>query len=514
MEANFFRALAREVETIASGRRIEKIFAPTDGTWTFRLDSHHALRFLIYRPAKSAGLFFFTDQKPVNPMQPPARVMWYRKRVAGRRILAQHTDWPSLRLAWELTPKSAPGHGRFLIFSLRGDLALADELPAAFGAEATWPALDQVLDQSREAWREHPHLSPPLRRALAARSDDDAASLYATLMSGSTGQYCLHKGGFPLPWRSSEKDEQFGSALEAATVHGEQTLFPLLERDDFSPQRARLKRERKKIRRALARLDQEKQVLDQRRVLKVQAEAMQAEMYRLKDLDESDEAETLHLKHPEHGPLEIRLDPKLDLVENMERLFKLAAKAERGYVHLARRKNELGKEMARLEAESAALAKGAPAHRHDEPKASSTEQQGPPPLPKRYRGMAVSLFTSSDGMLILRGKNKKANHEILSKAASPFDWWFHAAHGPSSHVILKRDHPGQEVPEQTLLEAAGLCALKSHYRDAGKADIMFALVKDVRKVKGWDHGRVAVDQVLGTVRVDIEDGLEKKLARS
>lgn len=503
MEANFFRRLAAEVEQLVLLRRIEKIFSPVEDAWTFRLDNRRSQRFMIFRPAKSAGLFFFTDQMPTNPAQPPARAMWYRKRVAGRRILKQFVDWPNLRLAWELTPREQTGHGRYLVLSMRDDLALADELDPSFRATPTWPAFTDAL--AEDAWHGFPHLSPPLRHALKSLPRKEAAQLFELMTSGATKGFYLGatKNAFPLPWATSPDDQRYATAMDTASIHGERTLFPDLERQDFSPERARLKRARKKIRRALARLEQEKLVLDERRALKHQAEALQAEMYRLKGMEHTGQ---IQVEHPELGLLEITLDPRYSVLENMERFFKLAAKAERGYVHLARRRNELGKEMARLESASSCLADAPSKDDRDAP-------EGPPPLPKRYQGMAVTLFTSSDGMLIVRGRNKKANHQMLSKTASPFDWWFHAAQGPSAHVILKRDHPGQDVPERTLLEAATLCALKSSYRDAEKAEIMFALVKDVRKVKGWAHGQVTVDQVLGTVLVRIDPKLEATLAR-
>jgi predicted ribosome quality control (RQC) complex YloA/Tae2 family protein len=100
---------------------------------------------------------------------------------------------------------------------------------------------------------------------------------------------------------------------------------------------------------------------------------------------------------------------------------------------------------------------------------------------------------------------------MLSKAASPFDYWFHVEDGPSSHVILKRDHPGQNVPETSLTQAAILCGLKSYRKDDGKADVMYALVKDVRKVKGFNLGQVAVDRKLGTLRVDLDPAMEERL---
>lgn len=198
----------------------------------------------------------------------------------------------------------------------------------------------------------------------------------------------------------------------------------------------------------------------------------------------------------------VELNPHLSVTENMEKYFRLAAKAQRGFPHIERRRKELQRELDNIENGQVAV---------PDPKPQRASEPGSPSLPKRYKGLAVSLFRSSDGFTIIRGKNKQANHDILSKAASPFDYWFHVADGPSSHIILKRDHPGQDVPETTLTEAAVLCGLKSYRRDDGKADVMYALVKDVRKVKGFAPGQVMVDKKLGTLRVALNPALEDTL---
>lgn len=187
----------------------------------------------------------------------------------------------------------------------------------------------------------------------------------------------------------------------------------------------------------------------------------------------------------------------------MERYFKQAAKAQRGYPHIERRRQELLRDLARVEDGTYEF--------HPAVQGSEALPDGPPALPKRYRGLAVTLFRSTDGFTIIRGKNQKANHQILSQAASPFDYWFHVEDGPSSHVILKRDHPGQDVPETTLEQAAILCGLKSYRRNDGKADIMYALVKNIRKVKGYNLGQVAVDEKIGTLRVALDPALETTL---
>jgi predicted ribosome quality control (RQC) complex YloA/Tae2 family protein len=512
MEANFFRHLAREAGEALKGRRIEKIHSPADNVWTVRLDGPLATRHLLFRPAKHAGLLFFSDQKPANPLTPPARVMWLRKRIQGRRITAWHAHWPSLRIALELTPSRRDGAARYLLLDLRTGLRLTDELPDNFDETPDWPELREVL-QSKDVWRRYPQISPPLRKRLHALEGDEAAALYARVRNGDIPErlYVPQQPdgpGLPLVWPSPGQNLTFNSALDAASAWGLPTLFPDLEEQAERPEQVLLRRRRKKTLRALAKLDQEKERLEGLLALREHGEAIKANMHLLSRYDGESERlpETMRLPHPNLGPLDIAMDPALSASANMERCFRMADKGQRGFTHLARRRNELGRELARIESGQGSAFTARPGA--DSPEAK------PAPLPKRWKGLAVHLFTTSDGFTVARGKNKKANHEMLSKAASPFDYWFHAADGPSSHVILKRDYPDQNVPLQSLQEAAALCALKSAFKKDGRVEVMFALVKDVRKVKGWAHGQVSVQQVQGTVAARPDPDLETRLARS
>ncbi|MBG0791901.1 MAG: DUF814 domain-containing protein [Desulfovibrionaceae bacterium] len=505
MEASFFRFLTAELAPALTGRRIDKVFAPAPAVWTLKIQNTGEPLHLLYRPAKSAGHLFLSAIKPANPADAPAMAMWFRKRLRNRRILGVHADWPNLRLALELTPRDEPDAGRFLIMDCRTGMELADALPADFGAQPEWPALEDVLADP-DVWRKYPHISPPLRRAVRSLPVEKAHRLYLGIATGEASAFCLPKTqdgwGAPLAWCLNEEDERFDSALAAANAYGERTLFPLLDIEEDRPERTLLKRARKKVQRNLKRLDEEKQRLDELAAEQIKAEALQAELYRFKDAEGLTE---IMVTHPKNGAMTVPLNPHLSPTENMERYFKLAAKAQRGFPHIERRRSELLRELEQIE-------DGSYEFHPAQVQRTDTLPDGPPALPKRYRGLAVSLFRSSDGFTIVRGKNKKANHDILSKAASPFDYWFHVADGPSSHVILKRDHPSQEVPETTLAEAAALCGLKSYRSEDGKADVMYALVKDIRKVKGFNIGQVAVDKKLGTLRVDLDPALEKNLS--
>lgn len=504
MEANFFRFLAAEIGVFLVGRRIDKVFAPAPGVWTLKIQNSGAPLHLLFRPAKTAGHLFLSHTKAVNPANAPAMAMWFRKRLRNRKVIGWHMDWPNLRLALHLSPRNHPPCGDYLVIDIRNGMEFVDKLDSHFDKQPEWPTLEEAIGDS-EIWRDYPHLSPPLRKALSELPEEDAHTFYLGIASGSSTIFHLcwtEQQGWAPPtlWSCGGDEDLFDSALDASNAFGERTLFTLMEMEEDKPTQTLLKRARKKVKRNLARLNQEEERLKRLAAEKIKAEAMQAELYRFKDQEGLEE---VTVEHPDHGPLTVPLNPHLSPTENMELYFKKADKADRGFPHIRRRKKELEAELDRL------INGSLP--EHHQPAPEKNQPKTPPSLPKRYKGLAVSLFTSSDGFTIVRGKNKKANHDIISKAASPFDYWFHLVDGPSSHVILRRDHPGQEIPETTLNEAATLCALKSYRKEDDKADVMYALVKDVRKVKGFAHGQVVVDQKIGTIRVTIDSELENKL---
>jgi hypothetical protein len=205
--------------------------------------------------------------------------------------------------------------------------------------------------------------------------------------------------------------------------------------------------------------------------------------------------------------VEIALDPGLTVRENMEHCFARAAKGERGLGIVAARVLALQRELDAAR-QGALPSQPLPGRRPD---SSAPDASAPIILPARFRKIKVQAYRSSDGFLIVRGRSAQANHQLLTRAASPFDYWLHARDGPGAHVIIKRDFPAQEVPERTIHEAAALAALASHLKMADRGDVLLCLVKDVRPIKGAALGMVGVDKVLRTVRPAIEPALEEKL---
>lgn len=491
MDASVFCFVAGELAQRIRGMRVEKVFTPLPETWTFSLGRAGHLVLCTARPTP---FVYLAEHKPENPHSPSGSAMWLRKRLKGRRILDLVSDWPRRRLALDLSP----GQGRWIILDLEAAPLLVDELPAGFGDKPQWPALERILDEDG-LWRTLPHLTPPLRHYLRSVSRSQAQAMVDSLRTGQASRFYHgfdHRG---LPqvrlWPLKDGDV-CPSALEAARQAYGRTLAQIAREHDGADSAAA--RNVRRIERALARVGEDEErlrgMVDQRgHGLLLQAN--------LHGLDKNVRLARLRLSDERGEDVDVRLDPGLTVRENMERFFTRAAKGERGLGIVAARAQALRQEL------EAARQGAAPAKTVGRVPARAVSET----LPAKYRKIKVQAYRSSDGFLIVRGRSAQANHQLLTQAASPFDYWLHAQDGPGAHVIIKRDFPAQEVPERTILEAAALAALASHLKLADRGDVLLCLVKDVRPIKGAALGMVGVDKVLRAVRPLIDPALEERL---
>src|SRR5699024_341926 len=68
-------------------------------------------------------------------------------------------------------------------------------------------------------------------------------------------------------------------------------------------------------------------------------------------------------------------------------------------------------------------------------------------------------YYSSDGTLILVGKNNHQNDQLTMRMANKSDWWLHTKDIPGSHVVIRSEAPSPE----TIEEAAHLAAYHSKF---------------------------------------------------
>ncbi|MBI4806536.1 MAG: DUF814 domain-containing protein [Desulfovibrio sp.] len=485
MDAAFFRFLGPELINVLGGVRFDTVFSPAPGFWTFVFsppvsptpESPPDCRFLLLRVHSRAGALLLSPTKPVNPPQPSAKVMWLRKRLRGRRVTGGACDWPTRRLALELTA----GEGRYLFLSMDDDPTVLESLPEGFATGGNWNTPEEAAGDAA--------CPRSIRRALEREEPEDRDGLLQAFKDGRSAGFFLAESQQeegPLPWPAGRESVRYPTALAAGAAYGETSFFSALLPVDQEPKRAETRRKKR-----LALLDQDTQRLKGLEEQQLYGEAVAAN---LSALDPREKSAPMALEHPVHGVMTVPFDPSRTVLENMERFFKKAAKGRRGQVHVER---------LRLEAEQGVA-----------PKAKTRPPQSVKKsvAPDRRSTIPLHRFTSSDGFLILRGKNSAANHKLLSELASPFDYWLHAEGGPGAHVIIKRDHPGKEVPETTLREAAVLAGLSSWRAADAKANVLYALASEVRKIKGAALGRVRLENAK-TVLVELDPLLEARLRR-
>lgn len=496
MEALFFRSLIQALPPALLGRRIERIHSPRGPWWTLRLQPGPSPCFLLFAHHPSPLALALSEHRPENPLQPPPQVMRLRKAVLGLRILDVKTDWISRRLALGLGPCTPEV---WLVLDLRAGMALADEPPQWADREAAWPSLTEIRG-NKDIWKTFAHLSPLLRKTLAALPHAEGERLYADLQNIEPRRFYLytdsHGARTACPWplpaalRQGMREQRVDSALEAAAMHAEGVFFP--SRTPTGASTCTLK----KRTRLLRRLDADEQRMAGYCRLTDQAQLLRANLHRLPVHSRMEQAA---LTAPDGSETVVRLDPRRTILENMEHWFGLADKGRRGLAHIARRRMEVRAMLPDAAEEPVCSARAARRTHQDR-----TGQVRP------KSALPMHRFLSSDGFTILRGKNQKANHALLTRLARPADYWFHAEHGPGAHVVLKRDAPGQDVPEQSMREAAILAGLASHYSTADRASIICAEVRHVKTVKG-SPGLARVEKPLRTLLVDLDPELGRRL---
>ena len=98
-------------------------------------------------------------------------------------------------------------------------------------------------------------------------------------------------------------------------------------------------------------------------------------------------------------------------------------------------------------------------------------------------------FVSSDGFDIYVGRNNTQNDYLTLKMANSSDIWFHTKDIHGSHTVIKLGLD-KDVPERTILEAAGLAAYYSKARESSQVPVDYTTIKNVKKPNGAKPGMV------------------------
>jgi predicted ribosome quality control (RQC) complex YloA/Tae2 family protein len=114
-------------------------------------------------------------------------------------------------------------------------------------------------------------------------------------------------------------------------------------------------------------------------------------------------------------------------------------------------------------------------------KEEAPEARKKPEKPKQKWFEQFRWFISSDGFLVIGGRDAQSNEDIVKKYLEKRDIFFHAHVSGSPAVVIKTE--GKEVPETTLIEAAQFTVSYSGIWKSGQAsgDVYWVLPEQVSK---------------------------------
>jgi hypothetical protein len=203
--------------------------------------------------------------------------------------------------------------------------------------------------------------------------------------------------------------------------------------------------------------------------------------------------------------IRVRVDPRLSLPANADRLFEKARRLER-----ARRQIDARRADAREKLQQAQVREAGALAARDLADLGEAASRAGARSPENARGAAPRHYLTARGLSVLVGRGARENHRLTFAVAGPEDLWLHARDVPGAHVIL-RDPEGRAESED-VREAAELAAFFSDARAQPQADVHVTRRKHVRAARGG-HGRVRIDHS-DTLRVaprDPEGRLRRRL---
>lgn len=251
----------------------------------------------------------------------------------------------------------------------------------------------------------------------------------------------------------------------------------------------------------------------QRENLKIKGDLLSANLY---SLQKGDKLARIVNFYEEGAPeVDIELDIMLTPAQNAQRYYALYRKADTAERKLGGLILQGEEELRYIDSVFDALTR---AKTEAELDAIRRELQGGGYVRRQTKGgkgkqkeekLEPLRYRSSDGFLILTGRNNVQNDRLTLKDSHSRDIWLHTQRIPGSHTVIVTE--GKEVPKSTIEQACIIAAYNSKARESAKVPVDFALVKHVKKPNGAKPGMVIYDNY-ETVIVDPDAELVASLA--
>lgn len=219
---------------------------------------------------------------------------------------------------------------------------------------------------------------------------------------------------------------------------------------------------------------------------------------------------------PSLSSLTIPLNPHISAIDNAQRYYKLYNKAKATLLKTKPLREAALEELAYLASLKVSLDQASSLAELDEiylelvsqgylagkhlkkdnvsPKKSRLKTKSKTKVKVSKESIHPRVYRSSQGRVILVGKNNAQNDWLSLRKGKPADLWLHVKVIPGSHVLVPLEE-GEEFPDDTTLEeAAALAIYYSQARGSSQVAVDYTHVRQLKKPNSAKPGMVIYEQ--------------------
>lgn len=571
LDAVVVSALCAELEDKIVGGRIDKVQQPERDMLLISLRSKGENLRLLINTGTGSSRVQLTTRSMENPAEPPMFCMLMRKHLVGAHILSISQPNYERMLIMELDTHDELGFNikKQLIIELMGrnsNVILVDtdgriidcmrrmdfagdalrrllpgmiyRLPPAQSKTAFFTAdMEQIRQSCKDADKTMPMdkwllscfagLSPLVCREIAHRCSEDWDRLPAFLeaLQGSVINRelcpCLVSYEGKATDFSFMNIGQFGPGGENIVFDSfSQLLDAFYSRRDSAESKRRRSHElmktvrnmRDRLERKLSGQREELKRTEGREDVRIQAELITANIYRLKKGDRELVCNNYYLE--DSPEIRIPLDGLKTPQQNATAMYKSYNKLKAARQHLTVLIQDGEKQLDYLNSVLDQIQRA-----ETEADLSSIRRElietgyikrTKNAKPDRVKAQQPHRYISDEGFEILAGRSNAQNDELTTKTARRTDMWLHTQKVHGSHVIIRCE--GEQPGDLTLMQAASIAVYHSQGRDGGKTAVDYTMVRNVRKPSGALPGKVIYNDYK-TIMAESDEALVERLKR-
>lgn len=573
LDGAFLRHIKNEIESIALGARVDKIYQPNREEFVFSLRNKTGAHKLLLSTRANSARVHFTRCLPENPAVPPMLCMLFRKKLLSAKFVAVRQPDLERVLFLDFEAKNELGENEALTVAIEimgrySNIILIDSSGKIIDA---LKRVDAMTSSKRLVLPGLMYRLPPKQNKLSLLTDGivpimaekvnfeiksnrkSTSEAIMAVVKGLSAIVCdkiefeLEEGKF------SSLNEAF-SGLKYTIVTGEGTPFMVCDNgrpkdfsfiepiqyagqlniekvgsfsellDEFFSHRDSIDRMktkshdlRKQINNIISRLKKKMKIQAQeikinqgKDDLKFRADLINANIYRIKNGVEEVFLENYFDENL--CKIKIKLDPTLSPAENAAKLYMEYKKSKVAVAKLTQEVDKAHHEVAYLETVL------------DEVDRATSESDLLEIKNELFLGGYIKLNKAKDKKIkalppieynlgekikVLVGRNNHQNDKLTLKMAAKKDLWFHVKDMPGSHTVLVTDG-GSHLDEEILLKTAQIAAYHSKAKSSANVPVDFAFIKDVKKPAGAKPGMVIYNNYR-TIYVTPDENFMKNL---